>query len=66
MNSKDDNPRRGWLKKLQVGLKKSSLALTDSLEELLVRRAIDTQTLEEIEDLLIAADLGVEAASKIP
>ena len=64
-NSYDDNHQKGWLGKLEAGLTKSSLSLTNSLNELLVKKKLDSQTLEEIEDVLITADLGVETARKI-
>ena len=64
-NSYDDNLQKGWLGKLEAGLTKSSLSLTNSLNELLVKKKLDSQTLEEIEDVLITADLGVETARKI-
>ena len=64
-NSYDDNLQKGWLGKLEAGLTKSSLSLTNSLNELLVKKKLDSQTLEEIEDVLITADLGVETAHQI-
>ena len=64
-NSFDDNLQKGWLGKLEAGLTKSSLSLTNSLNELLVKKKLDSQTLEEIEEVLITADLGVETARKI-
>ena len=64
-NSYDDNHQKGWLGKLEAGLTKSSLSLTNSLNELLVKKKLDSQTLEEIQDVLITADLGVETARKI-
>ena len=64
-NSYDDNLQKGWLGKLEAGLTKSSLSLTNSLNKLLVKRKLDSQTIEEIEDVLITADLGVETARKI-
>ncbi|HIN76747.1 MAG TPA: signal recognition particle-docking protein FtsY [Rhodospirillales bacterium] len=64
-NSYDDNLQKGWLGKLEAGLTKSSLSLTNSLNELLVKKKLDPQTLEEIEDVLITADLGVETAHQI-
>ena len=64
-NSYDDNHQKGWLGKLEAGLIKSSLSLTNSLNELLVKKKLDSQSLEEIEDVLITADLGVKTAHQI-
>lgn len=54
-----------WLKKLTSGLKKSSVALTDQLGALVGRNKIDAAALEDLEDSLIAADLGLTAAQDI-
>lgn len=54
-----------WLKKLTSGLKKSSSALTGQLGGLIGRNKIDASTIEDLEDSLIAADLGVHAAQDI-
>ena len=54
-----------WLKKLTSGLKKSSAAVTSSLGGLFGKGKIDADSLEALEDALIAADLGVRTASDI-
>lgn len=57
-----------WLKKLASGLKKSSEAVTASLSGisgLFGKPKIDADSIEELEEALIAADLGVRAASEI-
>ena len=57
-----------WFKKLTSGLKKSSQKVADSLgglSRLFGKQKIDASSLEEIEDALIMADLGVAAATDI-
>jgi len=57
-----------WFKKLTSGLKKSSQKVADSLggiSRLFGKQKIDASSLEEIEDALIMADLGVRAATDI-
>ncbi len=54
--------KKGWLSKLKTGLSKSSSKLNEGMKDIFVRRKLDAETLEELEDLLISADLGVEAA----
>ena len=57
-----------WFKKLTSGLKKSSQKVADSLgglSRLFGKQKIDASSLEEIEDALIMADLGVTAATDI-
>ena len=52
-----------WLKKLASGLSKTSAKVTASLSSLLGRPAIDAASIEELEDALIAADLGTRVAA---
>lgn len=54
-----------WLAKLGFGLKKSSQKITGGLSDIFVKRKIDAETLDELEELLISADMGVKAAAKI-
>lgn len=54
-----------FFQKLGFGLKKSSSKITGGISSIFTRKKIDGQTLEELEELLITADLGVKAASKI-
>jgi len=56
---------RGFLARLKEGLARSSAALGQSLGGLLTRRKLDAATLEELEDALIEADLGVDAAMAV-
>ncbi|MDX2287529.1 MAG: signal recognition particle-docking protein FtsY [Hyphomicrobiaceae bacterium] len=57
--------KTGWLSRLSTGLAKTSQRLTESLTGLLTKRKLDAATLEDLEDLLIGADLGVETATRI-
>ena len=57
--------RKGWFARLRDGLAKSSRRLADGITSLFVKRRLDAATLEELEDLLITADLGVETAAKL-
>ena len=55
----------GWFGRLRQGLNRSSSALKDRLSGILTRRRLDAETLEELEDALIMADLGVEVARDV-
>jgi fused signal recognition particle receptor len=57
--------RQGWFQRLKSGLTKTSSQLTGNISGVFTRRKLDAETLEEIEDLLIRADLGVGTATKI-
>jgi fused signal recognition particle receptor len=57
--------RAGWASRLKEGLSKSSRSLTSSISAIFTKRKLDAATLDELEDVLIQADLGVEMASRI-
>jgi len=55
----------GWFDRLKAGLGRTSEKLTGGIGDLFRGRRVDAETLEELEDLLITADLGVSAASRL-
>jgi fused signal recognition particle receptor len=55
----------GWLSRLRSGLSRTSEKLTSGISAALTRRTLDTATLEELEEVLISADLGVATAAKL-
>jgi fused signal recognition particle receptor len=57
--------KRSWYQRLTEGLKKTSSKLTEGITSVFTKRKLDAATLEELEDLLIQADLGVETATRI-
>ena len=54
-----------WLQRLRQGLSRTSAQLTAQIAALFTKRKLDEETLQELEDLLIQADLGVETAMRI-
>ena len=54
-----------WFKKLKIGLSKSSFKVENAFSSITGKKSIDQDTLDEIEDHLILADLGVDVASRI-
>jgi fused signal recognition particle receptor len=54
-----------WLDRLQYGFRKTSERLGDNLTGLFTKAALDEATLDEIEEALIASDLGPSTAAKI-
>ncbi len=55
----------GWLRRLATGLKKSSARLVDGVAHVLTRGRLDAEALQELEDLLITADLGPATAAAL-
>jgi fused signal recognition particle receptor len=54
-----------WLERLREGLARSSGQLSGQITALFTKRRLDEATLQEFEDVLIQADLGVETALRI-
>jgi len=57
--------RRGWLSRLREGLSKSSRSITGSITSIFTKRRLDAGTLEELEDVLLQADLGLPMTERI-
>jgi fused signal recognition particle receptor len=55
----------GFFSKLKEGLARSTAKLSDGLGAALTHRKLDDAALEELEDVLIGADLGVAVARRI-
>jgi len=56
---------RGWWQRLTDGMRRTSSSLSDSVTGLFTKRRLDAATLEELEDALVQADLGVPTAMRI-
>lgn len=61
----DHSEEGGWFARLTRGLSKSSGKITKGLSGLLTEKRLDQETLEELEELLIEADLGPKTAAKV-
>ncbi len=57
--------KKSWYQRLRDGLVKSSSKLSDGITSIFTKRKLDVATLEDLEDLLIQSDLGVETAERI-
>ena len=55
----------GIFDKFKIGFKKSASALTSGIKEIIIKKEIDDENLDKIEEFLIQSDVGVEAASEI-
>ncbi len=60
-----NEPKTPWLARLSAGLKRTASALGSAISDLVTKRPLDAATIEELEDVLIRADLGVEVAGRI-
>jgi fused signal recognition particle receptor len=57
--------RRGWFNRLKAGMARSSARLTDGINTIFNRRRLDDDALLELEELLIASDMGVGIAGEV-
>jgi len=58
-------PRRSWFQRMREGLARSSRELTGNIAGVFTKRKLDDETLQDLEDVLIRADLGVETALRV-
>jgi fused signal recognition particle receptor len=58
-------PRLGWFHRLRQGLVRTSSKLTDGITGVFAKRKLDDETLEQLEDLLIQADLGLSVSASV-
>ena len=56
---------RGWFSRLREGLSKSSTQLTTGINQIFTRRRLDQTALDELEELLIASDMGVGVSEEV-
>ena len=58
-------PKTGWLSRLRQGLQRSTGKLTEGISAVFTKRKLDQTALDELEELLIAADLGPTTAARL-
>lgn len=54
-----------WLDRLREGLSKSSRSLSTGITDIFTKRRLDAEALQDLEDILISADLGLDTASRV-
>ncbi|MGQ3296923.1 signal recognition particle-docking protein FtsY [Reyranella sp.] len=62
---KPEVEKKGWLSRLREGLSKSTKKVAESITGLFTKKKLDQQTLDDLEDALIQADLGVAVAARL-
>jgi fused signal recognition particle receptor len=60
-----ESDKRGWFQRLKSGLSRTSTKITGGITGLFTRKKLDRALLAELEDALIAADLGPATASRL-
>lgn len=64
-DSIQEQPKRSWWRRLSDGLKRTSSSLGSAVADLVTKRKLDRAMLDDIEDVLLRADLGSEVAARI-
>ena len=62
---KSDAPKeQGWLSRLVGGLSKSSNTIVSGITDVITKRKLDDDTLQDLEDILIMSDIGPKASAR--
>jgi fused signal recognition particle receptor len=60
-----ETEKRGWFARLKTGLSRTSTRITGSITSIFTKRKLDRALLDELEEALIAADLGPATAARL-
>ena len=60
-----EKTKLSWWRRLSSGMKRTSSSLGAAVADLVTKRKLDRAMLEDIEDVLLRADLGTEVAARI-
>jgi len=61
----DNAQKQSWWQRLSGGLKRTSSSIGGAISDLVSKRKLDGAMIDELEEMLIRADLGVDVAAKI-
>ena len=61
----DEAKKSGWFRRLTDGLSRSSRQMTEQVVSSFVKKPLDQAALDELEEMLIEADLGPRAAARV-
>ena len=57
--------KKGWFSRLKDGLKKSTDTITEGITSIFTKKKLDDETLDDLEELLIRSDFGVQTATEV-
>jgi fused signal recognition particle receptor len=61
----DSTQKQSWWQRLKGGLSRTSSSIGTAITDLVSKRRLDATAIEELEEVLIRADLGVAVAAKV-
>jgi fused signal recognition particle receptor len=56
---------KNWWQRLTGGLRRTSASISGAIADLVTKRKLDDATIEELEEVLIRADLGIDTAGRV-
>src|SRR4029079_10329349 len=60
-----DSKNQSFWQRLTGGLRRTASALGTAVTDIVAKRKLDAQTIEELEEALIRADLGVDVSARV-
>ncbi len=60
-----EQEKSGWLSRLKSGLQRSSVKFTEGISSVFTKKKLDEEVLQELEEMLISADLGPATAARL-
>jgi fused signal recognition particle receptor len=63
--ARESTAPRGWWQRLSAGLRRTSSSIGGAISDLVAKRTLDREMVQELEDVLIRADLGSATAGRI-
>ncbi|MEL6324153.1 MAG: signal recognition particle-docking protein FtsY, partial [Pseudomonadota bacterium] len=61
----EETKSKGFFSKLTSGLRRSSSKISDGITGVFTKKKLDSDTLEELEDLLVMSDMGAAVAARV-
>ena len=65
MDDSTNAAAKNWWQRLTGGLRRTSASIGGAITDLVSKRKLDDTTIEELEEVLIRADLGVDTAARV-
>src|SRR5205085_8584789 len=61
----NETTKQSWWRRLSSGLKRTSSSIGTAVADLVTKRKLDRAMLDDIENVLLRADLGTEVAARV-
>ncbi|KAB7742235.1 signal recognition particle-docking protein FtsY [Parvibaculum sedimenti] len=61
----EQQKKKSFFQRMKDGLSRSTRTISDGITGIFIRKKLDRATLDELEELLIAADLGIDTAASV-